>query len=398
MSGAPAMADLIDRAAETLILAGAAGEDGTAARAARAVWSGLTEPGDGIAGALVRVYGPVEAYERVVRRGDLAAAATAIGLPSEALRDGLARWRPRVADGILAHVLGNALRTGARLLTPEEREWPRVLDDLGDHAPLCLWVRGDAATLVQQGGAIALVGARAATSYGEHVAGELAAGIAVEGATVVSGAAYGIDGAAHRAALAAGGPTVAFLAGGCDTLYPRGHADLLERIIASGAVVGEAPCGTTPSKHRFLLRNRLIAALAGATVVVEAGARSGSLNTAGHAAALGRPLGAVPGPVTSAASVGTHRMLREFDARCITTAAEALELIGRGAADTLDLGDWTDDGTRVRDALSRRVFRDVASIAARSGLALGEAEAILGVLLLDGAVECDGSGWRLRAR
>jgi DNA processing protein len=397
MTGSLTVTDLMDRAGAALHVAGSPGDESTRTRAARALWSALVEPGDGVAGALVRVYGPADAYERVLSGGDVVGAASATGLSPDTVREGLTRWRPRMAAGVLAEVLERAARAGARLLTPVDPEWPTMLDDLSDHAPVCLWVRGHATALDNPGGAIALVGARAATSYGEHVAGDLAAGIVAEGATVVSGAAYGIDGAAHRAALATGGPTVAFLAGGCDNLYPRGHAEMLERIMVHGAVVGEAPCGTVPSKHRFLLRNRLIAALAGATVVVEAGARSGSLNTAGHAAALGRPLGAVPGPVTSAASVGTHRMLREFDARCITSAAEALELIGRGTPETLDLGEWTDDGTRVRDALSRRVYRDAATVAARSGLAVSDVESLLGVMLLDGAVESDPSGWRLRS-
>ena len=151
---------------------------------------------------------------------------------------------------------------------------------------------------------------------------------AASGAVIVSGGAYGIDGAAHRAALGVGGATVALLAGGVDRAYPQGHQQLLRTIAASGAVVSEVPCGTAPTKWRFLSRNRIIAALSDATVVIEAGWRSGSLNTAGHAAALGRPLGAVPGPVTSAASAGCHRLLREYDARCVTTAAEVRELWG----------------------------------------------------------------------
>lgn len=116
---------------------------------------------------------------------------------------------------------------------------------------------------------------------------------------MVSGAAFGIDGAAHRAALLAGGTTIAVLAGGVDRPYPRAHTHMLDRIAATGAVISEVPCGSEPTKWRFLQRNRVIAALGDATVVVEAGHRSGALNTAGHAAAMSRPLGAVPGPVTS---------------------------------------------------------------------------------------------------
>lgn len=390
------LSDLVARVGAGLHLAGPPDGEATLQRAARALWCVLAEPGDGVAGALRRAYGPVEAYHRVVLRNEVAAAAAATGLPRDALVEAQRRWRPRLTADALTEPFRRAERVGARLLTPEDADWPLALDDLEDHAPACLWVRGDPRALTRPAGSIALVGARAATSYGEHVAGEFAAGIVGAGAVVVSGAAYGIDGAAHRAALASRGVTVAFLAGGCDRLYPAGNADMLERMVRTGAVVGETPCGAAPTRWRFLARNRLIAALAGATVVVEAGARSGSLNTAGHAAALGRPLGAVPGPVTSAASVGTHRMLRDFDARCVTTPAEALELIGHGAPETLDLGEWTGESTRLRDALSRRVFRDAATLAASSGLSIGEVEGMLGMLLLEGVVEHAGAGWRRR--
>ena len=232
---------------------------------------------------------------------------------------------------------------------------------------------------------------------------ELSADLAGQGVSIVSGAAYGIDGAAHRAALTAGGTTIALLAGGADRAYPAGHGELIDRIAASGAVVSEAPCGTTPTKWRFLQRNRLIAALADATVVVEAGWRSGSLNTAAHAAALSRPLGAVPGPVTSAASAGCHRLLREFDARCVTNSADALELLGAAPETLFDMpaastrGGRTDDTTRVRDAMSYRSWRPAVEIARRSGLAVSDVAGILGLLSLEGEVIRGEEGWR-RAR
>ena len=190
---------------------------------------------------------------------------------------------------------------------------------------------------------------------------------------------------------------MALLAGGADRPSPAGHAELIERIAASGAVVSEVPCGATPTKWRFLQRNRLIAAISAATVVVEAGARSGSLNTAGHAAALARPLGAVPGPVTSAASVGCHRLLREFDARCVTNADEVLELLGAEPATLFDMpagDDRTDDATRVRDAMSFRSWRETADIARRCGLSSADVTAILGLLALDGEVARGEGGWR----
>ncbi|MDQ1128794.1 DNA-processing protein DprA [Microbacterium sp. SORGH_AS_0888] len=394
---APPLDALLTAAGEASAVAGAPDDPATPERAARALWATLAEPGDGVAGALVAALGAAESYRRVFVAQDGRAASDAGIAPAE-LRAGTARWIPRLGEHALARTLVGASRCHARLLTPDSEHWPAGADDLGAHAPLCVWVRGRVPRFDAAQGAVAVVGARAATAYGEHVAGELAAGIAESGALVVSGGAYGIDGAAHRGALAVRGSTVAVLAGGADTLYPRGHTDLLERILRDGgALVSEVPCGTAPTRWRFLARNRLIAAFSAATVVVEAGARSGSLNTAGHAASIGRPLGAVPGPVTSAASIGCHRLLRDYDARCVTSAAEALELIGRGEPEPLDLGEWTGDRTRLRDALSRTTFREPGQVAARSGMAISEVEALLGALLLEGAVEHGAAGWRLRS-
>jgi DNA processing protein len=245
------------------------------------------------------------------------------------------------------------------------------------------------------------VGARAATGYGEHVTIEASSGLVDRGFAIVSGAAYGIDGAAHRAALASRGTTIAVLAGGLDRFYPSGHEQMLTRIIDRGVVVAEVPPGTTPTKWRFLLRNRLIAALGSATVVVEAGWRSGSLNTAGHAGTLGRPLGAVPGPVTSAASAGCHRLLREFAAVCVTTADEMAELAAVAPASWRDTrgsdGERDPDpaGNRIRvlDAVDARTPRRVERIASLSGLATDRVRAELGLLELDAQVIERPSGW-----
>ena len=176
--------------------------------------------------------------------------------------------------------------------------------------------------------AAAVVGTRAATAYGEHVAADLAAGLAERDVAVVSGGAYGIDGAAHRAALAADGITVAVLAGGLDVPYPAGHSALLHRIGQHGLLLTEYPPGVRPARHRFLTRNRLVAAVAGAAVVVEAGLRSGAANTAAWARALGRVVAAVPGPVTSSASAGCHALLRN-GAELVTRADDVVELVGR---------------------------------------------------------------------
>lgn len=372
-------------------------DDAVLERYAVIVWSHLTEPGDGVAGRLIAHLGAVGALR------------VAMGAPSggpsvltaDELIKGRKRWMPRLSADAISVALRIAARTGVRIVTRADQEWPTQLDDLGDHAPLCLWVRGDVERLQQLSPSVAVVGARASTSYGDHVALELAAALAGGGIPVVSGGAYGIDGAAHRAAMAVEGLTVALLAGGADRAYPVGHAQLIDRIAEAGVVASEVPCGSVPTKWRFLQRNRLIAALSSATVVVEAGWRSGSLNTAAHAVSLSRGLGAVPGPITSAASAGTHRLLREFGAHCITSAADVRELLGTtGAVSTAprvrntDERPPTDDATRVRDALSSRVWRESHDIARRTGMAADEVEGILGLLQLSGEADRSPAGWR----
>jgi DNA processing protein len=358
---------------------------------ARAVWSVLVEPGDGVAGRLIEEAGAAEALRRVTA-GETPSLA---GVAASDLFSALKRWIPRLRADTVETATATARRVGARLLVPGDRDWPTRLGDLGAHAPVALWVRGEPAVLSGDRPTVAVVGARAATSYGEHVAAELASELAASGVTVVSGAAYGIDGVAHRSALRAGGSTAALLAGGVDRPYPTGHAALIESIAVSGALLAETPCGTAPTKWRFLARNRLIAALADATVVVEAGARSGSLNTAAHAAALGRALGAVPGAVTSAASAGCHRVIREFDGALITSAADVRELLGLGASPLFELDDArTDELSRVLDALSTRQSRRVAEVARRAGLTEPEVQGLIALAAVSGdAVEADG-GWR----
>lgn len=359
---------------------------------ARGAWTGIAEPGDGVAGALVATYGAREALAALAE-GGLPTAAPSLGAARE-------RWRPRLEPVPLLRTFRNAAHLGVRLLVPGDPGWPSGLADLGAHAPLALWALGAEEALGALERSIALVGARAATGYGEQVAAEAAAGLADRGYAIVSGAAYGIDGTAHRATLAAGGTTVAVLAGGLDRFYPSGHASLLRRIAQEGAVLAELPCGFAPTKWRFLQRNRLIAAVSRATVVLEAGARSGSLNTAGHAAALGRPLGAVPGSVFSAASAGCHRLLREYDAVCVRDAVDIAELVAEpdalpaseGLVPALDPLE-----RRVLDALTRAP-RSPLEVARSAGVSVGDALAALGMLSLTGAAAETPTGWmRTRA-
>ncbi|GAA4481665.1 DNA-processing protein DprA [Microbacterium panaciterrae] len=359
------------------------------------LWNLLTEPGDGVAGALVTALGAEGALECAfgAEAEPKPAADSSESRPAaRALREGRNRWAARLEPEFVLASLQAAVRSRSRLLLPGDPEWPSSLGDLGDHAPLALWLRGEAAALSDR--SVAIVGARASSSYGEHVASEFAGELSGEGWIIVSGGAYGIDGTAHRAALGAGGRTVAVLAGGIDRAYPAGHAQLFERIAASGAIVSEVACGGAPTRWRFLERNRIIGALAGVTVVVEAGWRSGSLNTAGHAAALGRPLGAVPGPITSATSAGCHRLLREYDARCVTSAADIRELLGAGVEPAAAPPGEDPDMIRLADALSARAPRTSDDLARRSGLGLDRAEALLGILELDGSAVRSATGWR----
>ena len=216
-------------------------------------------------------------------------------------------------------------RSGIRLICPGDPEWPEQLADLGDEQPYALWLRGTADLRFNCLRSVAVVGSRAATAYGSYVAAEFAASVAARGWAVISGGAFGVDASAHRGALGADGVTVAVLACGVDVPYPVGHTELLEAVAAQGVIVSEWPPGRTVSRLRFLVRNRVIAALATGTLVVEAGERSGAVNTARHARDLGRRLMAVPGPVTSDQSAGCHRIIRDWQGTLVTTAAEVIE-------------------------------------------------------------------------
>lgn len=217
-------------------------------RYATIVWSHLSEPGDSVAGRLVAAHGSREALEIAM------GGSTSPALDPGELAKGRDRWKPRLDAGAVAAALSTAARAGVTIVTRRDEAWPEQLDDLGPHGPHCLWVRGEGARLRLLRPSVAIVGARAATSYGEHVAMELSADLAGSGTPVVSGGAYGIDGAAHRAALEVGGVTVALLAGGVDRSYPAGHANLIDRVAISGVVASEVPCGSAPTKWRFLQR------------------------------------------------------------------------------------------------------------------------------------------------
>lgn len=356
-------------------------------RWARVAWSFLTEPCDPLLLGLLSQCGAAEALARL-RRG--------VAPP----RSG---WAARLPDLDLDALARAVRHHGVRVLVPGDPQWPEGVDRLST-PPYCLFVRGapDLAALVER--SVAVVGSRAATDYGMRVSAGLAEGLAGRGWTVVSGAAYGIDAAAHRGALAAEGPTVAVLACGVDRAYPATHRGLLDQVVRSGAVVSEVPVGCAPYRSRFLARNRLIATLARATVVVEANLRSGSLTTAKAAQQHHLPVGAVPGPVTSMTSAGCHALLRETDAVLVTDAADVVELAGRIGDDLVP----ADERATPRapgddlDAVSYGVWSAVPvrggattdRIASASGVEARRLVAILAGLEADGLVTRHGGQWQ----
>ena len=363
------------------------------ARFARAAWSGIAEPGDRDAGLVIERLGAAGALAALIE-GVTADALSFDDLPAAAARQALDRWMPRLTPPVFLQWLRQAARYGARLTIPGDELWPTGFADLQYQAPIALWTRGRDEALASLGRSIALVGARAATGYGEHITMEASAGLVDRGFAIVSGAAYGIDGMAHRSALASRGHTIAFLAGGVDRFYPSGHDALLTRIVEHGVVASELPCGSAPTRWRFLQRNRLIAAASLGTVVLEAGWRSGSLNTAHHANDVGRPVGAVPGPVTSAASAGCHKLIRDQLATLVTTADEMAEIVGPITVHEAEF--HPRENTRLLDALSTRAPRNPDDIAARSGLTLAETQAELGRLEIEGVVRATERGWTKR--
>jgi len=337
---------------------------------ARLALSCLCEPGDPKVGALVSAYG-------------------ASAVLADGLIDSVKLRNTRALD--LAFAERESLADlGAQVIVPGSSQWPSQLDDLGVGAPLVLRVLGSQPLRLLAARGVAIVGARSATRYGQRVADELAAGVIERGFCVISGAAFGIDAAAHLGALAAGGATVAVSAAGADVASPSSHQQLFDRIRSQGCVVSEVPLGTSPSRHRFLIRNRLIAALSRVVVVVEAARRSGALSTARQANEIGRIVAAVPGPVTSAASAGCHQLMRDGEAVLVTSALEVHELAGVGLKqDPID---------PVNDAEILLLFDSDEPVGAeefarKSGVTLAEAVDLLLGLASRGFVVGNQQGW-----
>ncbi|MCR1782481.1 DNA-processing protein DprA [Nocardioides carbamazepini] len=365
-------------------------------RIARVTINIVTEPGDLRCLGLTRELGGIRFLEVLREQPDLRPAFVAAA--------------GRLAGAQPERVLEDAARRGIRFVVPGDDEWPSSLDDLADagmlHArgevPVGLWVRGPI-RIDRLGAAVAVVGSRSSTSYGDEVAGDMAAVLGAAGWTVVSGAAYGVDYAAHRGAVTADGRTVAVLACGVDRPYPLAHRQMLDHLGEHHAVVSEAPPGSAPLSIRFLARNRLIAALTRGTVVVEAAVRSGALNTASWADRMHRTVMGVPGPVVSAASEGVHELIRAGGASLVTCGDDVLELLGAPGEHLLDVrrapeaprDRLTIRARQVLDAVPVSSPASAASVARVAGLGADEVEQLLDGLARDGHVERLPSGWRL---
>lgn len=364
---------------------------------ARAALSRLSEPGDTRLSALVTRLGATKVYQLLRDEEDVAGVYTDVAT------------RLRGLDP--ERELEEAAARGIRFVCPGDAEWPGQLAEL-DRAeplqgrggtPLGLWVRGPLSLEEACSRSAAVVGSRSATTYGTTVASEIAATLASSEVCVVSGAAFGIDQAGHRGALAGKGRTVAVLACGVDRPYPSAHKRLLDYIVDVGLIVSELPPGCSPTRLRFLSRNRVIAALTQGTVVVEAAVRSGALNTANWAARLNRLVMGVPGPVNSAPSEGVHQLIRNRDAALVTSGEDVLELIAPVGA---FLAAEARGPARPRDSLSGREQRVLdavplsqpapdESIARTAGIRTDEVRRALASLRLRGFVEMSGSRWRL---
>jgi len=376
-------------------------------RLARIALGHVVEPGSRDLGAVVAEVGVVAALHRLMSGT----------IPGRVCAAAASRLRDVDPYRVGRMALRRADRLGVRIVTPEDSEWVPQLEDLvtisrdgrepvdrETYPPHCLWVRGPLRLDESCDRSVAVVGARASTSYGNHVAGELGYGLADRGWTVVSGGAFGIDAAAHRGALAAGGSTIAVLACGIDRPYPVSHTSLFERISDEGLLVSEWPPGADPHRRRFLVRNRVIAALTRGTVVVEANRRSGARFTLGRARLLGRHCLAVPGPITSAMSMGCHDELRTEGTVLITDAAQVIEAVGQigadlspwpGRGDAVPLDALTALQAQVLDGVRPRKALSAEEIAAATGVSARDARRTLPTLEELGFVVAHGSGYRL---
>ena len=366
---------------------------------AAATWSLLCEPGDSMAGMLRRTLGTEESLFEI-RRAKSAIEIASL-LPEDTFRapsfissleDSLECWKRRLNLVNVDKSLEVLESLGGATLTPDSSLWPKGLLDLGDSAPALLWLIGNR-TVLDNPKTIAVVGSRIASAYGLEVTRDIVHSAVSKGCVVVSGGALGIDAKAHLSTLECNGQTIAVMAGGLDRLYPPRNLDLFEQIKHTGLLVSEMPPGAAPARWRFLQRNRLIAALGNATVVIEAGYRSGSINTAGHANELDRPVGAVPGPINSTRSAGCHRLIRERRAELVSTPADLFELLNFRNSEEHPVS-FELQANQIRALDSLGFFEQQSEVVARiSGMTLSEADFALGTLAKLGLVIRTSNGW-----
>ncbi len=351
---------------------------------ARLAISSAFEPGNETIGQLVAEHGAPELVERLSSAGqDARCSAMAV------------RWQSANWLEFAARELDRCAGEDVRLVVPGTREWPTQLDDLQDRVPLVLRVKGTLRLRDAASRSIAVVGARAATQYGVWVAEELCADLASAGWCVISGGALGIDAASHRGALAVQGRSIAVSAAGADLAVPASNHSVFARLFAEGAVVSEVPLGSHPNRRRFLVRNRVIAALAPVVVVVEAARRSGALSTAREADAMGRILCAVPGPTTSALSSGCNDLIRSGAAKLVTCADDVVNDVIESSPDSgfarpehIDLIEQ-----RVIDLCAPRSL-STDGVAQEVNVSVEAAMAILHLLERKGLVTRTMKGWR----
>ncbi|WP_313814036.1 DNA-processing protein DprA [Glutamicibacter sp.] len=386
----------------------------------------LIEPNDVAAGALLELMSPEELLALIGRRDHLP-----LGLnerlteitgqrpaqgSAQDLSVALSRWRKRLEFSDAHAALDAMERCGGGILTAQDPQWPQQLDELGFGRPLCLWWRAgipDNLGTVSAQNSISIVGSRDASDYGNQVTFELARALGERGYCIVSGGAYGIDAVAHRAALSHEQwsfpypATITIVAGGADRLYPAGNHALLQQIIAHGVLFSEVPAGTSPTRFRFLNRNRLIAAFSQLTIITEARHRSGALNTASHAVDLGREVAAIPGSVFSPNSAGTHKLIRSGSAELISSPADVEQLLGATTVGEIPIDVEKDprehrtDGlpaevAMVFDVLSYAKVLSVDEICARSGISVMNTLRALSYLAQRNLATDQEMGWKLR--
>ena len=373
-------------------------------------FSHLCEPSDILPGLIQEALPLQQLLQELINRSDATRVAARLGGDAvveieETLRASFGdiwdrareRWLPRLSKAAVLESLTwmNSSSSQPRsLVLQDSSSYSPGLEDLRHHRPFVLWIWGNQSLLGAER-AVSIVGTRQASRYGTEVARELAAVAATRGLVTVSGGAYGIDSIVHESAIALQSPTLALMAGGLGKLYPQGKRQMLTDILRDGALVAECPPSVQPAKWRFLMRNRLIAALGRATVVVEAGRTSGALSTANAAVALGRQVAVIPGQIGSSRSIGGHDFLNQNlgFVRLLARPQDLVELVGGSADDPVELNSLGALEKRALDAFGFQPL-ETWEVQRLAGLTVRESQIALGSLESLGLVERLGSGYR----